>query len=204
MLKRKFITLLLLINSIFCFAQDYIPYYKLTQQAESAILENKHKKAIKLYKKAYNSHAKTFKIDDINALHCALLVKDYESAVFFHRRLLEKNWDTTKLFKQELENYTQSEPYKQNTPTLLNLRAMYFKKEVSPAIYLLDDMVARDQQVRQNVKYDASGKDTTVLKMDSLLCVEMIDLFNKYGFPNEAEHKEKYIRAEVIFTHDAH
>lgn len=204
MLKRTLLILLGLISSIFCFAQNHIPYYKLTQKAESAILENNHKKAIKLYKKAYTQYLKTFKQDDINALHCALLVKDYESAVFFHRRLLEKNWDTTKLFKQELENYTNSEPYKQNAPTLVNLRAMYLKKEVSPAIYLLNNMVVRDQQVRHNIQYDASGKDTTVLQMDSLLCVEMIDLFNKYGFPNESEHKEKYISAEVIFTHDAH
>jgi hypothetical protein len=193
-----------LILNNFAFAQNYIPYYEITQKAESAILGSNYKKAVKLYRKAYKKYAKTFKKDDLNALHCALLEKDYESAVYFQKRLLQKNWDTTKLFKQELVNYINSKPYQQNKEALAKLREEYLNKENPPTIALLNNMIERDQAVRQNIKYDSSGKSIEVLTMDSLLCLEMIDLFNKYGFPHDSEHKEKYIRATVIFTHDAH
>jgi hypothetical protein len=204
MSKSIVLILFVLIWNNFTFAQNYIPYYEITQKAESAILGSNYKKAVKLYRKAYKKYAKTFKNDDLNALHCALLQKDYESAVYFQKRLLQKNWDSTKLFKEELENYIKSKPYQKNKEQLAQLRVEYFKKEASPAIALLNNMLARDQAVRQNIKYDSSGKSIEVLTMDSLLCLEMIDLMNKYGFPHDSEHKEKYIHATVIFTHDAH
>ena len=204
MSKNIVLILFVLILSNFAFAQNYIPYYEITQKAESAILGSDYKKAVKLYRKAYKKYAKTFKKDDLNALHCALLEKDYESAVYFQKSLLQKNWDTTKLFKLELVNYINSKPYQQNKEVLAKLRVEYLDKENPPTIALLNNMLERDQGVRQNIKYDSSGKSIEVLTMDSLLCLEMIDLFNKYGFPHDSEHKEKYIHATLIFTHDAH
>ena len=85
--------LLLLVLSFTAQAQgeDYVKYNKKIQKAEYCIVNSSYKKALKIYVKLYRKNVKTFVKDDVNAMTCALLLNDYENAVYFDKRRIQKN-----------------------------------------------------------------------------------------------------------------
>ncbi len=161
---------------------NYFTYNKLIQKAESHIMDSAYKKAIKAYKKVYQQYDKTFVRDDINAMVCALIIKDYESAVFFDKKRIIKNTPLPELMTADWQTYQQSSAYlaaKKELDSLQHYGEQLRKN--SRLAFLYDSLATQDQVVRKQPNY-INGKDTTILITDSLNLIASANLLKNQGY----------------------
>jgi len=148
-------------------------YYELINEAELALIRDKYAEAVDYYLAA-NEEGVLFVKDVENALLVAVEAKKYTEAVLFAEKLLEKGvpksyFEQRKTFQQ----LRQSEAWK---------ALVAEKKEYKVNVVLKERimvLLALDQQYR----YDDYYKDT-MLVIDSIIKQEILDIFEKEGYPN--------------------
>src|SRR5882672_7729778 len=62
-------------------SNDYLQYYKLTNQAELEIVDSSYAKALHYYEEAFTKVDYSFARDHYNAALCAYLIEDYEQSI---------------------------------------------------------------------------------------------------------------------------
>ncbi len=181
--------------------KNYFEYHKIIQKAENYLIDSAFNKAVKTYKKAYQKFDKTFVRDDINAMVCALIENDYESALFFDKRRILKNTPLPPLMEEAWKKYQESDIYLRAGKEMDSLKQYGEKlRQNSRLTFLYDSLAEKDQAVRKNPNY-INGKDTTILITDSLNLIETAKLLSEKGYPTDIE-RGKQQSSDIILRHN--
>jgi hypothetical protein len=170
---------------------DYLFYNKKIQQAEWYLVQGKHKKALKVYKKLYPMYDKTFVKDDINAMTCALLCRDYESAVYFDKRRIQKNVPLREKTEKLLKKYYASSAYQQAKPALAKLQAYGENIRKSNNLAHLYDSLETINEKLSNYFEDTLAKDSLIYEQNRqqeiALYQSAVQLLKTKGYPDDLQ-----------------
>jgi hypothetical protein len=156
-------------------------YQQLATQAETAILAGNFARADSLYDRSF-THCGGFASDMHNAAVTALLVGKREKAKRYLVQLVDRGVDADVLSSYREEYYPELlDEWEELYPMLREHEQRYASTVNSAYIAALDSINAEDQAVRRG-NFAEEGR-----AVDSTNILALLALFEKNGFPSEAE-----------------
>lgn len=151
-------------------------YYQNINKAELSIVNDNFHFATKYFLSAIQIND-LFTQDAQNALICSIEIDDYGAANVFSKSLLKKGVPYSYFYKNEfLSNYIGSKEWDMLKREGEHGQVNFLLREK------IDSLLTLDQEFRHN--YNDDFRDT-VLIVDSLIKIEVLNIFENYGYPND-------------------
>jgi hypothetical protein len=164
-------------------------YYRLVNNAELAITEQKFADALQQYRAAAK-HRTPFAYDAHNAVLCAAETGDYDVATDFAEVLLNKGVPAVFFDQAKFGKLAASKTWRQYLQR--RTRRGRAPKLDTALRTRLDSLLALDQKFRSNNLLYADS----IARVDSIINLELRSIFSRFGYPSEE-------RVGVYMTNDS-
>lgn len=202
------ITLNLIINLLF--AQNYINYYNLCNDADKEVYFKNYKKALDNYEKAFQSvdyvHADKYE----KSSKCAIQIKDYKRGALYAKKAV-LNGSSTHFWKnKKLKKFRKTDYYKILNDSVLiwehqHLESINFDyKKIVDSLHYVDQRIIRNNKtIKGDYKIDKHKLPEDLFDLDSLIFQTLLEAIDKYGFPSEKNiGKDGYDNVWLLFHHN--
>lgn len=163
---------------------ETLSYFKTTEQAEDYILQRQYGKAKELYDNLFKDNKYMFARDMHNALRCSTIARDYNSVLFWSKKLALKGVDLSYFDAKIFDVVKKQNQWKLFLDEYSELNKTHKEGLNTTLINQLEELIEIDQ--KYYVKNSLGQIERSILtKTTEFVDGELIKLIKKEGFPTE-------------------